>query len=227
MVKAISATDNIKTKTVRQRTLDDGKRGIVIGAGVGAIEGFSRKTWISKGSPSDSFIKVVSKGLETTLTPEEHKEFGKVNSFFKNLIHYKADVHSMRNQIEDSTELSNAVNKKEGETTKDALDRIFANPDKTAVKNELMDLQNRAKIDKKVDTYAAKDIANKNFDKTAQKLKKAEGTSDEVFKILRKSAKQLNKNTAVQHTIIGAVLAGTLGLLIGSRAHNEAVQAKK
>ena len=82
-------------------------------------------------------------------------------------------------------------------------------------------------IDKKVDTVAAETIITKNFDATNKKLKKAEGTSDEVFKILRKSAKNINKTSAIKHTVIGAVLAGTLGLLIGSRAHNEVAKASK
>lgn len=227
MVKAIGAADSIKTKTVRQRTLDDGARGLLIGAGVGAIDGFCRKSWIAKGRPSDSFVKNVSKGLETTLKPEEHKEFNKINSFFKDLIHYKVNVDNMRSRIEESTELSNAVNKKEGETTKNALDRIFSNPDKNAVKEELRNLQTRTIVDKKVDTTAAEAIITKNFDATNKKLKKAEGTSDEVFKILKKSAKSLNKSTAIKHTVIGGVLAGTLGLLVGSRAHNEVAKASK
>lgn len=227
MVKAIGATDSIKTKTVRQRTIDDGNRGLVIGAAIGGIEGFSRKSWLTKGHPSDSFIKNVSKGLETTLKPEEHKEFNKINSFFKDLTHYKVNVDNMRSRVEESTELSNAVNKKEGETTKDALDRIFSNPDKNAVKEELRNLQTRTVIDKKVDTTAAETIITKNFDATNKKLKKAEGTSDEVFKILKKSAKSINKTTAIKHTVIGAVLAGTLGLLVGSRAHNEVAKASK
>lgn len=227
MSRIIGISDNnVKVKTVRQRTIDDGKKGLLLGAAIGGIEGFTRKSWVAKDKPSDKFVKNVSKGLEATLTADEHKEFNKVKSFFKELTNYRVNLDTMRGRIEKSTELTNAISKKDGETTKDALDRIFANPDKTELANELRDLQNHTNVDKKVNIYAARDIANKNFDAKSKKLVKAEGTSDEIFRILKKSAKNINKTTAIQHTVVGAVLAGTLGLLIGANVSDKMSKTK-
>lgn len=219
MVKAISSTDN-NVKTVRQRTIDDGKKGLLIGAVGGAVEGFTRKSWLTKGEPSDTFVKSVSKKLVTALEPEEQAEVEKVKTFFKQLNDYRTNVYEMRERIENSTELTNAVRKNDGETTKDALDRIFANKNKLEVKKELRNMQNRTVIDKKVDVYAARRLVKANFDAGAKKLKKSAAVSDEVFGFLKSAARGIKLKTSMQHTLVGGFLIGAAGLLVGARAAN-------
>lgn len=222
MVRAISAADSGKVKTVRQKTVEDGKYGLGIGATIGAVEGYTRKSWITKkNAPTDTFVKNISKGLESTLKPEETKELEKVKMFFRQLVNYRTDVHEMRQRVEKSTELTNALNKKKGETTKDALDRIFSNPDRLAIKQELRDLQKRTVVDKKVDIYKARELAVSNIDTKSRTLKKSSGTSDEVFKVIKAAAKKIKVKTAYQHTMVGGVLAGTVGLLVGAHKMNE------
>ena len=221
VVKAISGADNNRVQTVHQKTVSDGTKGFMLGACAGVIEGYTRKSWLTKDAPSDTFVKNVSKDLETTLQPKEHKELEKVTAFFKQLTNYRTDVYEMRGRIEDSTELTNALNKHEGESTKDALDRIFSNPDKLQVKQELRDLQNRTQVDKKVDIYTARTIANANFDTKTKSLKQATGTSDEVFGILKSAARRIKVKTAVQHGVIGGFLVGTAGLLLGAQVNSK------
>ena len=112
--------------------------------------------------------------------------------------------------------MTNAVDKKEGETVKDALDRIFSQ-DKTKVKHDLRNMQDRTVVDKKVDLLAAKKLINAKFDKKSGSLKKAADTSNEMFAVLKKSARAIKFSTAVSHTMAAAVVAGTAGLLIGTR----------
>lgn len=221
VVKAISSADNNRVQTVHQKTVSDGVKGFMIGTGAGLIEGYARKSWLTKDAPSDTFVKKVSKDLETTLQPQEHKELEKVNAFFKQLTNYRTDIYEMRGRIEDSTELTNALNKHEGESTKDALDRIFSNPDKLQVKQELRDLQNRTQVDKKVSIYTARKITNANFDTKTKSLKQTAGTSDEVFDILKSVARRIKVKTAVQHGVIGGFLVGTAGLLLGAQVNNK------
>ncbi len=218
MVKAIGSyySPEHKVQTIRERTIDDGKKGLAVGAVFGAIEGYTRKSWLTKGEPSDKFIKTVSFNMSKELPKDEHNEFEKVRNFFKALVDYKSELPELRTRIEESKELTNAVDKKEGETVKDALDRIFSQ-DKMKVKHDLRNLQDRTVVDKKVDLQAAKKLVNANFDKKAGALKKADGTSKEMFAVLKKSARSIKLGTAVSHTMAAAVVAGTAGLLIGTR----------
>lgn len=217
MVKPIGVNSYDKNvPTVRQRTIKDGQTGFLIGAGIGAVEGYARKSWIKNDQPTDKFIKQVSKGLTNNLTESEHVELNKVNSFFEALVDPKTNVDSLRGRIEDSTELTNAISKNDGETAKDALDRIFSNPDKNAVKQDLQLMQDKTTVDKKVNKYGAKAVILENFDSANKKLSKSENTSKETFKVLIKAAKKIKLNTAVAHTAIGGVLLGITGLLIGA-----------
>lgn len=221
MVKAISNSFavNNNVQTVRQRTVDDGKKGFVIGAVAGGIEGFSRKSWLNnKDNPGDSFVKEVSKNLEKSLKPEEHIELDKVKNFFAALTDSKTPMSDFRARIEASTELTNALPTKEGETANDTLNRIFSYPKKSDIRNELRNLQDRTVVDKRVNTNTAKKLINANYDKANKTLKQAQSTSKEMFGLIKKSARKIKVNTAMAHTVIGGVLVGTLGLLIGATA---------
>jgi len=222
-VSAVNAGDK-KVYTVRQKTLKGGKTGLVIGAVAGAIEGFTRKSWLDGKAPADSFVKNVSKGLEKTLTPEENKELTKVKNFFSALVDYNTDVYKLKENVEASKELSGAILKNEGETAQMAIDRVFANTNKAELKKELLEIQNRTQIDKKVNINTAKNITKENINLTSKTLQKSEGTSTEVFNVIKKAAQKSKVNTAIKHTAIGAVLFGIAGLLVG--AYTKANQKK-
>lgn len=217
-VSGISNAENNKVRTVRDVTVDDGKKGVTIGAVAGAIEGYTRKSWLHNNKPSDVFVKTVSKNLVSTLSKEEHQELDKVNYFFKSLVDYRTDVYSLKGRVEDSSELMNALPKKEGETAEQALERVFANDDKIALKKELLKMQEKTHVDKKVNKNTAKKIITQNFDSNAKILKQSQETSDNVFKVLKKSANKIKLNTAVAHTAVGGVVLGIIGLLIGANA---------
>ena len=212
MVKPV----NSNVQTVRQRTIKDGQTGLVVGAALGAIEGYSRKSWLKGEQLEDKFIKSVSEGLVKNLTPQERGELNKINTFFEAVINPKTDVSTLRAKIEDSSELMNAVSKNDGETTKDALDRMFANPDTKALRHDLQSMQDRTKIDKKVNKYGAKALILENYDAEKKVLTKSDKTSKEMFNIITKSAKKVKLKTAGIHTVIGGVLLGIVGLLLGA-----------
>ena len=85
------------------------------------------------------------------------------------------------------------------------------------MKHELRNLQDRTVVDKKVDLEAAKKLINKSFDKETKTLKKSDEVSKEMYAVLKKSARSIKLSTAVSHTMAAAVVAGTIGLLIGTR----------
>lgn len=215
MVNSISNNSN-NVQTVRQRTIKDGQTGFLVGAGIGAVEGYTRKSWLKGDQPADKFVKTVSKALTKNLEPQENKELNKINNFFEALINPQTDIYSLRTKIEDSSELMNALPKNEGETPKDTLDRMFSNPDKNALKRELQIMQDKTIIDKKVNKYGAKALILENLNTDNKVLSKSESTSDKLFKILKSSAKKIKVNTAIAHTAIGGVLLGITGLLVGA-----------
>lgn len=222
-VSSINSANKTNTKSIRQKTIDKGQQGLILGAGIGAIEGFTRKSWLKNDKPSDSFVKQVSKEMEKTLEPKEKSELTKVNKFFEALLDYRTEPDELRQRIEKSSELSNAVIKKEGETTEAALDRIFKQ-DKPELKKELRHLQERTVVDKKVNIYAAKNLVKKNFNKETKNFEKANETSKEAFSIIKKAIKRTRIKTAIKDTAVGGILLGIGGMLIG--AHELSKQQK-
>ena len=217
MVMSVSSTNtaNKPVMTVRQKTIEHGKEGLLLGASIGAIEGFARKSWLSKGEPNDSFVKNVSNEMVKTLKQEDRSEVTKINKFFEALLDYRTEPKELRERIEKSKELSNAVIKNEGETTQTALDRIFAQ-NKPLLKKELRELQDRTIIDKKVNKKAAKELVSANFDKKSKTFKKVATTSDEMFNVIKKAVIKARVKRALADTVIGGVLLGIGGMLIGA-----------
>lgn len=225
MVMSISSVNaaNNSPKTIRQKTIEKGKHGFIIGAGIGAIEGFSRKSWLKGDKPNDTFVKTVSKEMEKTLKPEEKSEVTKVNKFFEALLDYKTEPEELRQRIEKSNELSNALIKHEGETTEKALDRIFAQ-DKPSLKKELRELQDRTVIDKKVNINAAKRLVNNNFNTKTKAFEKSNSTTKEAFSLIKKAITNTRMKTALKDTVVGGILVGIVGMLV---AANELTKKNK
>ncbi len=224
-VSSIHTANKNNAKTIRQKTIDKGQQGFILGAGVGAIAGYSKKSWLKNDKPSDKFVKQVSKEMEKTLEPQEKSELTKVNKFFEALLDYRTEPDELRQRIEKSSELSNAIIKKEGETTEVALDRIF-NQDKPELKKELRHLQDRTVVDKKVNIYAAKNLIKKNFNKETKKFEKANDTTKEAFSIIKKAIKRTRIKTAVKDTFVGGILLGIGGMLIGAHELSKQQKAK-
>lgn len=225
MVMSISSVNpaNNNSKSIRQKTIDKGQQGFVLGATIGAIEGFSRKSWLKGDKPSDTFVKQVSKQMEKTLEPKEKSELTKVNKFFEALLDYRTEPSELRQRIEKSSELSNAILKNDGETTEKALDRIFAQ-DKSVLKKELRELQDRTVVDKKVNLNAAKSLVNKNFNPKTKAFEKANETTKEAFSLIQKAIQKTRIKTAIKDTIVGGILLGIGGMLVGA---NELAKNKK
>ena len=225
MVMSISSVNTApqNPKSIRQKTIEKGQQGFILGAGIGAIEGFTRKSWLKGDKPSDTFVKQVSKQMEKTLEPNEKSELTKVNKFFEALLDYRSEPDELRQRIEKSNELSNAIIKQEGETTEKALDRIFAQ-DKPMLKKELRELQDRTVVDKKVNINAAKRLVNKNFNQKTKAFEKANETTKEAFSIIKKAITKTRIKTAVKDTVVGGVLVGIAGMLIGA---NELTKKQK
>lgn len=203
--------------TLKERTLDYGKKGLGLGIAAGVIEGSVRKTWLNKGVPNDAFEKQVIINMEKALPPEEFKAVKKINKFFADLADPEVKIADLKEQLSNSDELKSAIQLKENETHEQAIERIFAkDKNKSTIKNELRELQERTILDKKVDKTAAKKLIKANFNSEKKTLQKAATTSEEMFKVLKKSANKVRFNRGVIDTLIGAFIGGVGGMLIGS-----------
>jgi len=230
MVNSVSGarvSGNSNVITVRQRTIQDGRNGALIGAGIGAVGGFARKSWINNNEPTDTFVKKVSSGLEKSLKPEDKVEVDKINDFFSAVMEPTTDLSTLRPTIEDSKELTGALKLQENENPSQALDRIFDDANSENLKSTLKNMQDQTKIDKTVNLKASKALIQDNFDHTAGSLLKSESTSDATFKILKNAAKKIRVQTAVAHAIVGSVILGTIGLLVGATSNKSEESSTK
>lgn len=230
MVNSVSGarlSGNNNVVTVKQKTQQYGRNGLLVGAVLGGIDGYRRTSWIKDNEPSDTFVKKVSTGLENSLSLEDKLEVDKVNDFFAAVAEPSTELSNLRPKIEESKELISAVPVKEKETTAQALDRIFSEENSKDLKTTLRDMQSNTKIDKTVDKNAAKDLINNNIDKNTWKIKKADGTSEDLFKILKKATHKMRVSAAKKHAMAGAVVLGTLGLLVGANTIKSVDDTKK
>jgi len=188
-----------------------------IASGVGLVAGTAgvaaRKNWLFKGMPSDKFVKTVSKNLEKTMTSDELKESSRINKFLKSVVDPEVDMETLKPQIRDSKELSAAIKSTPDETIENAITRVFSNPDKNAVKQELLDLQYKTASDKKADNNTALKLIHDNFDAKEKKLVKSPNTADNMFAIVKKSARKIQAKAAVTGGILTGIAAGAICLI--------------
>ena len=172
-----------------------------------------RKNWLYKGMPSDTFVKSVSKNLEKKMTSDELKESSRINKFLKSVVDPEVDLETLKPQIRDSKELSAAIKSTPEESVENAITRVFSNPDKAKVKQNLLDLQYKTVSDKKADKNTALKLIHDNYDAKAKKLVKSETASDEVFGMLKNTARKIQAKTAVVGGLVAGMAAGAFCLI--------------
>lgn len=179
--------------------------GAVVGAGYSA----TKKNWLYKDSPSDVFVKNVSKNLEAGITPEQRREASIINSFLKSVVDSEVDVQTLKPQVKASKELSEAIKSHPAEDVDAAIGRVFAEPDEAKLKDSLLELQNRTKSDKLFGKNVALKLVHENFDADTKTLRKSENTSEQVFNMLKSTAKKVQVKSAIATGIVtGAIAAG-------------------
>lgn len=178
-------------------------------AGIGAVAGsaasLSSKAWLYKGMPNDSFVKQVGINLDKKLTPKEQSESRLINNFLNSVVDAEVDVQTLKPHIRASKELSAAIKSYPEENLEEAISRVFAEPDETKLRDNLSLLQEKTKSDKKSGRNTALKLIHENFDSENKVLKKSEGTSAEIFNMLKSTAKKMQLNKIV---FGGAVAAG-------------------
>lgn len=179
--------------------------GAVLGAGYSA----TKKNWLYKDSPSDTFVKNVSKNLEAGITPQQRREASIINSFLKSVVDSEVDVQTLKPQVKASKELSEAIKSHPAEDVDAAIGRVFAEPNEAKLKDSLLELQNRTKSDKLFGKNVALKLVHENFDADTKALRKSENTSEQVFNMLKSTARKVQVKSAVATGIVtGAIAAG-------------------
>ncbi|MCM1265415.1 MAG: hypothetical protein NC200_04370 [Candidatus Gastranaerophilales bacterium] len=191
------------------------KLSVAAGAGIVAGTGYfsSKKNWLYKDAPSDTFVKQVSNNLKKDMSSEELKESSKINKFLKDVVNPEVELENLKPQIRDSKELSDAIKATPEEPIEDAITRVFSKPSKEEVKQELMNLQYKTKSDKKCSENTALKLIHDNFDAKNKKLFKSETTPEATFKMLKNTAKKIQTKAAVVGGLAGGLIAGALCLV--------------
>ena len=193
------------------------KKRLLTAAGVGFAAGAAgtamKKNWLYNGMPSDVFVKSASKNLEETMSSDELKEAAKVNSFLKSVVDPEVDLETLKPQIKESKELSDAIKLTPDETVEGAIKRVFSNPDKDQVKQDLLDLQFKTKSDKKSDRNTALRLIYDNFDAKNKKFVKSKTTSDTMFGIVKKTADTIQKKAVTAGGAVAGLAAAALCLV--------------
>lgn len=191
----------------------DMKKRLLTVGGVGAAAGVacsaSKKRWLYNNGPTDAFVRRVSENLENSLPSKERQEASIIKSFLKSAVDTQVDLKTLKPQIRASKELSEAIKLHPDENINTAIERVFSNPDKDSLRAELIGLQKKTVSDKKYGNSAALRLIHENFDAKNSVLKQSNHTSDEVFKMIKSTARELQIKSAVVGGIVaGAVLAG-------------------
>lgn len=184
------------------------KNKIIASAGTGFVAGTayigSKKNWLYKGVPNDTFVKKIGKNLEKNMTSEELKESAKINKFLESVVDPEVKIETLKPQIRDSKELTQAIKSTPEENVENAIKRVFSNPDKSKVKEDLLELQLKTLSDKKANRNTALKLAFDNFDAKEKTLVKSKNTSEEMFGMIQKTAKKIQIKTA----LLGGALIG-------------------
>lgn len=197
-VKAINSVE--PKMTLKNKLLASASTGFVAGTAYIA----SKKNWLYKGVPNDIFVKKIGKNLEKGMTSDELKESAKINKFLESVVDPEVNMETLKPQIRDSKELSQAIKLTPEEGVENAIKRVFSNLDKGKVKEQLLDLQYKTKSDKLADRNTALKLAFDNFDAKEKSLIKSNSTSEEMFGMIKKTAKKIQIKTA----LIGGTLIG-------------------
>ena len=208
-IGAVSSTDSSQS-SFRNR--------ILISTGVGAVAGglytAKDKHWLYKGMPSDTFVRNVSKNLRKDMTSDELKESSKVYRFVERVVDPEVEIETLKPYIRESKELSDAIKSTPEENVEQAMTRVFSQPDKSKIKQDLIDLQYKTKADKKTGRNTALKLINDNFDASAQKLVKQENTPLRVFNMIKNTAAKIQAKSVLAGAAAVGAATGALALII-------------
>lgn len=208
-IGAVSSTDSSQS-SFRNR--------ILISTGVGAVAGglytAKDKHWLYKGMPSDTFERNVSKNLRKDMTSDELKESSKVYRFVERVVDPEVEIETLKPYIRESKELSDAIKSTPEENVEQAMTRVFSQPDKSKIKQDLIDLQYKTKADKKTGRNTALKLINDNFDASAQKLVKQENTPLRVFNMIKNTAAKIQAKSILAGAAAVGAATGALALII-------------
>lgn len=208
-INAINGANSNPNKKLENRIMATTGAGFVAGTiGVG-----TRKNWLYKGQPSDTFVKNVSNNLAKKMTPEEKEEAGKIKNFLKAVVNPETNIEDLKPQIRDSKELSDAIKSSPEENVEDAINRVFSNPKKDELKESLLELQDKTISHKKSGKNTALKLVHDNFNSQEKKLVKNDNTSEEIFAMLKKTAKKIQVKTAIIGGALTGLAAGAICLI--------------
>jgi len=195
----------------------DLKNRIVVASTTSAVAGTAytatKKNWLYKNNPSDVFVKKVSNHLEEKVTPAQRREASIINSFVRSVVDPEVDVQTVKPQIKASKELSEAIKSNPAEDVDTAIERVFAEPDTAKLKDNLLNLQDKTKSDKLFGRNTALKLVHDNFDAEKQTLKKNPNTSDELFKMMKSTARKMQTKAAVVGGVVTGAVAAALTLV--------------
>lgn len=208
-IGAVSSTDSSQSSF---------RNKILISTGVGAVAGglytAKDKHWLYKGMPSDTFVRNVSKNLRNDMTSDELKESSKVYRFVERVVDPEVEIETLKPYIRESKELSDAIKSTPEENVEQAMTRVFSQPDKSKIKQDLIDLQYKTKADKKTGRNTALKLINDNFDASAQKLVKQENTPLRVFNMIKNTAAKIQAKSILAGAAAVGAATGALALII-------------
>ena len=203
------------TRVSTSDKMADLRNRILISTGVGAVAGgiysSTRQNWLYKGLPSDTFVKEASREIRKTMNSEDLKESAKINNFLKAAIDPETNVETLRPNILDSKELSEAIKQSPDEKVENAITRVFSQP-KDKIRQDLVELQFRTKADKISGRNTVLKLLNDNFDAAGKKLVKNSETSEDMFSMIKKTAGKIQAKAIAKGAAIAGCAAGARGL---------------
>lgn len=183
------------------------------GGAAGTIYSATKKNWLYNNSPSDVFVRKVSDNLEQSITPQQRREASIINSFVRSVVDPEADVQTLKPQIRASKELTEAIKSNPAEDVEAAIERVFAEPDTAKLKDNLINLQSKTQSDKLFGKNTALKLVYENYDSETQSLRKAKNTSEQVFKMIKSTAKNIQIKSAVTAGLAAGAAAAALTFL--------------
>ena len=90
---------------------------------------------------------------------------------------------------------------------------MFAESDSAKLKDNLLELQSKTKSDKLFGRNAALKLVHQNYDADTKTLRKAENTSEQVFNMIKSSARKIQVKSAVVGALVTGAVAAALTLV--------------
>jgi hypothetical protein len=131
-----------------------------------------------------------------------------IYGFLNDAVDPEVDVNSLKPRIKESSELSEAIKSNPAEEVDLAIERVFSNPDKGQVREDLINLQKKTKSDKLYGRNTAIKLVNDNFDPVGMKLKRSKNTPRVVYNMIRSTAGKIQAKAALTTgLVVGAAIA--------------------